>query len=486
EQATAATSYLTEIINPIKFYPILNKILVLLLGTSLDSEITPDELLQQDVDAKKTTQIASLREILIERCGSSEERLSLATLKLFNSILESFNQFGLYNLVFRNLGGTIMHNCFIKSLPYYERQLLFKNSNELLHRLLSLMPQEDHPSTPISTSLVVEMAGKLNEESGYEDYFLDVQKQVQLVFSACEHWSDPYHVPSSSLSSDIKIRSKFFEGTFVTMIFEQLESFLEMPLERNLVLTSIISKLACIPDKRIDWLLYGEFGDDNIHADLKLNDRKCLVDILEKIASDAKLGASKVPNFQTRIQLAKRRGMSNSAKSSFHRSSRSTDLSSVSSSTPVSPIMMTPIHSRTPSMSSRKSIDITSVYSLTSEPNSAYYKDNTINPFAKFTNFVNAFIVLQEFCKELATILFVKYMYSDHYVTIIEEDEEIQDDNGNQNARFDNVSLKIASNAKNNSDSGNVKNNTLKDDIILMRNSENFAKLIASVERSQV
>ncbi|CAG8586857.1 8522_t:CDS:1, partial [Racocetra persica] len=192
----------------------------------------------------------------------------------------------------------------------------------------------------------------------------------------------------------------------------------------------------------------------------------------------AKLGASKVPNFQTRIQLAKRRGMSNSAKTSFHRSNRSTDLSSVSSSTPASPIMMSPSHSRTPSMSSRKSIDITSVYSLTSEPTSAYYKDNTINPFAKFTNFVSAFIVLQDFCKELAAILFVKYMYSDNYVTIIEEDEDIQDDNDNQNVCF--------GNAKNNSSSGDVKNNTLKDDIILVRNCENFAKLMASVERSQV
>ncbi|CAG8509611.1 27106_t:CDS:2 [Dentiscutata erythropus] len=474
EQATAATSYLTEIIKSIRFYPILDKILVLLLGTSLDPEIAPDELSQQDADAKKTTQIASLREILIERGGSPDDRISLATLKLFDSILESFNQFGLYNLIFRNLADldTFTNENSVKYLPYNER-----NSKVLLHRLLSLMPQEDHPSTPTSISLVVELARKLDDEFDYEDYFLDAQKQVQIISLACENWSNPYPIPSSSSSSNTKVRSKFFEGSFITMIFEQLESFLEMPLERNLVLTNIISKLACIPDKRIDWLLYGEFYsndkvDVNINdSSLKLNDRKCLADILEKIASDAKLGASKVPNFQTRVQLAKRRGMSNSSRMSFHKSSRS---GSISSSTPVSPILTTPTHSRTPStVSSKKSIELTSIYSLTSEPTSAHYKDNTINPFAKFTNFVNAFIVLQEFCKELAAILYVKYLYSDHYATIIEEQKyDIKNSSDNQEIGFDDDS----SNFKNNNDQ--VKNNDLKDDVILMRNSENFAKLV--------
>ncbi|RIB20899.1 Retinoic acid induced 16-like protein [Gigaspora rosea] len=475
DQATAATSYLTEIIKSIKFYPILDRILALLLGTSLDPEIAPDELSQQYMDAKKTTQMASLREILIERGASSEDRLSLATLKLFNSILESFNQFGLYNLVFRNLTDldTIMNDNSIKYLPYDK-----KNSKALLHRLLSLMPQENQPSTPTSISLVVELAKKLDDEFGYEDYFLDAQSQVQMVSLACEHWSNPYPtIPSSPSSSNTKVRNKFFDGIFITMIFEQLESFLEMPMERNLVLTNIISKLACIPDKRIDWLLYGGFrsNDDvssninDIHSSLKLNDRKCLVDILEKIASDAKLGASKVPNFQTRIQLAKRRGMSSSARMSFHRSSRST---SISSSTPVSPIFTSPTHSRTPStVSSKKSIELTSIYSLTSEPTSAHYKDNTINPFAKFTNFVNAFIVLQEFCKELAAILYVKYMYNDKDVTIIEE-EIIKNNFDNQEVRFNDDSSNI------NNINYQVKNNTLNDDVLLMRNSENFAKLV--------
>ncbi|KAF0552788.1 hypothetical protein F8M41_021030 [Gigaspora margarita] len=376
DQATTATSYLTEIIKSIKLYPILDRILALLLGTSLDLEIAPDELLQQYMDVKKTTQMASLREILIERGASSEDRLSLATLKLFDSILESFNQFG----------------------------------------LLSLMPQENQPSTPTSISLVVELAKKLDDEFGYEDYFLDAQSQVLMVSLACEHWSNPYPTIPSSLSSSntkAKARSKFFDGTFITMIFEQLESFLEMPMERNLVLTNII------------------------------------IDILEKIASDAKLGATKVPNFQTRIQLAKRRGMSSSARMPFHRSSRST---SISSSTPVSPIFTSPTHSRTPStVSSKKSIELTSIYSLTSEPTSAHYKDNTINPFAKFTNFVNAFIVLQEFCKELAAI----QNYFD-----------------NQEVWFNDDSSNI------NNISDQVKNNTLNDDVLLTRNSKNFAKLV--------
>src|SRR3954462_6532396 len=57
------------------------------------------ELEFEGLSGSKKVQGESLKKILIKRCGSSDDKLSLATLKLFDSILGTFNQFSIYNLV---------------------------------------------------------------------------------------------------------------------------------------------------------------------------------------------------------------------------------------------------------------------------------------------------------------------------------------------------------------------------------------------------
>src|SRR4051812_44048425 len=86
EQATAATTYITELIRYIKIHQILDSIFSILLGDSLE----PEHVFQEKPQEGKITQIASIREILIERCSNAEDKLSLATLRLFDSILETF------------------------------------------------------------------------------------------------------------------------------------------------------------------------------------------------------------------------------------------------------------------------------------------------------------------------------------------------------------------------------------------------------------
>ncbi|RIA80660.1 Retinoic acid induced 16-like protein [Glomus cerebriforme] len=444
EQATAATIYLSELIKYIKIHQILDSIFNILLGGSLEPENTPQKIPQSISQEKSqegaTTQVTSLREILIERCSNAEDRLSLSTLRLFDSILETFNQFALYNLVLRNLTHTAMANNTV--------QWNKKNPRVLLRKLLSLMPLDDRAGSDIS--VVVESADKVNDNGfGYEDYFLDAQRQVQLVALACNHWTNPYLPPNTTnyfsdcTSEEDNNTAYIYEGTFINMIFEQLKNFLQVPLERNLVLTSIISKLACILDEKIDLLLYGNFDFDNSNSpSIDKSDninigpiQKNLINVLEKLANEAEIGASKVPNFQTRIQLVKRRGMNNS-----RLSYGSTDTSNNNNS-PISP---------------SHSIE------LNSPPTSPSMH---INPFAKFTNFVNAFIVLQEFCKELAAIVFVKYMDLDQGVMIVEEEE----DRSNNDTSNSSISV----------------NTMTEEDIILMRNREKFARLVALVERQQ-
>jgi hypothetical protein len=485
EQATAATIYITKLIKYIKVQQILDSIFKILLGDSLEPECVPQNI-PQSVSQEKSregtiTQIASIREILIGRCSNAEDRLSLSTLRLFDSILETFNQFALYNLVLRNLT-RMDHTFFSKTTTSSSNNtgitaniyattsntiMYNKNPRVLLRKLLSLMPLDDNKVG--SDSVVVESTDKANDNGfGYEDYFLDAQRQVQIVALACNHWTNPYplsnnsttttnsfrnftgkenddiHNTENNINNDIQV---FYEGTFISMIFEQLENFLQVSLERNLVLTSIISKLACVLDGKIDMLLYGNFDfDKNSSSTDNINTRKSLINVLEKIASEAEIGASKVPNFSTRIKLVKRRGMINSSRLSYG----PRNSSDTSNNSPMSP----------------RSIDLSSP-DLPVSP--SIYKDTQINPFAKFTNFVNAFIILQEFCKELAAIVFVKYMDLDQGVMIVEEEEESHE-NHNKNV-YSNNSISTDS--------------MTEEDIRIMRNREKFARLVALVERQQ-
>ncbi|PKY20630.1 hypothetical protein RhiirB3_498328 [Rhizophagus irregularis] len=481
EQATAATTYVNELIKYIKVHQILDSVFNILLGDSLEPECVPQNIPQnipQNVSQEKSgegtiTKVASIREILIGRCSNAEDRLSLSTLRLFDSILETFNQFALYNLVLRNL--THMNHTFFSNTTSSSSSISAttnntimgnKNPRVLLRKLLSLMPLDDN-KVGSDISVVVESTDKANDNGfGYEDYFLDAQRRVQIVALACSHWTNPYPLPNISttttnsfsnftgkenndiyntennINNDIHV---YYEGTFISMIFEQLENFLQVSLERNLVLTSIISKLACILDEKIDLLLYANFDFDNKNSSStdNVNTRKSLISVLEKIASEAKIGASKVPNFPTRIQLVKRRGMSRSS----YGSRNSSDINNHS---PLSPRLIDP-----------SSPDLPVSPSM--------YKDTHINPFAKFTNFVNAFIILQEFCKELAAIIFVKYMDLDQGVMIVEEEEESQGGHNNNVCSNGNIST----------------DNMTEKDIIIMRNMEKFARLIALIERQQ-
>ncbi|CAG8519116.1 17081_t:CDS:2, partial [Acaulospora morrowiae] len=490
DQATVVTIYVTRMIKLTRLQPMLNCILSTIFGADLDPEVALEEPnLQQDVG--KTTHMQSLREILIERAGSSEDWLSLETLRLFDSILESFNQFGFYSLIFRNLvdfnsvGSQDDRNTITCKKVSSRVQ---RNPKAFVKHLLAIMPQEDRTSNMRhSKAVVLESVDKLSEKSifSYEYYYLDAQRQVQMVATIRNHWlpSPPSAMKTKDnnqlpLNVNTNIRNKFFEGAFMRMIFEQLENFLEAPLERNLIITSILNKLASIVDERVDWLLYGEIDldpDNPHHSQFQQSreKRKNLVKILEMVASEAEKSSASIPNFQTRIQLAKRRGMNSSRRMSLRRGS-SVDLDS----TPMSPVSPT------------------SPNSFNASPTSAQYRDINVNPFAKFTNFVNAFIVLQEFCKELAAIVYVKYMDSDSdsSTSIAEEEEEkgeteeVVKTNYRKNHYYNRrhakqKSMSFLDNLETNQN--NRLSDSTKDDIALMRNGEKFARLVALIERQQ-
>lgn len=125
ELAIATTKYTTEMIKSLTDQMLLQSFLVILIGErggvgkDLEPEVrlqpvseadtaetTAESETQEDKEAVKEStedlEEITLRTLLIRRINQEPELLSLCTLRLFDTILETYNQFAVYNLVLRN------------------------------------------------------------------------------------------------------------------------------------------------------------------------------------------------------------------------------------------------------------------------------------------------------------------------------------------------------------------------------------------------
>ena len=130
ELATAATAYTTEMIRSLTDQKLLHAFLVVLIGEEggvgkdlepearslqpqhdlIDDDRDDDEKSEEDEDEKdklatvtdENDEELTLRVLLINRINADYHDLSLSTLRLFDTILETYNQFAIYNLVLRN------------------------------------------------------------------------------------------------------------------------------------------------------------------------------------------------------------------------------------------------------------------------------------------------------------------------------------------------------------------------------------------------
>ena len=150
EIATAATAYTTEMIRSLTDQRLLHVFLVVLLGedSGIGKDIEPEpkadvpimDLIDDDREednlsihtnsdddtkpmdedamaAKRRSDLdegLTLRLLLINRINADNHDLALASLRLFDTILETYNQFAIYNLVLRNYLDISPHGEFYK------------------------------------------------------------------------------------------------------------------------------------------------------------------------------------------------------------------------------------------------------------------------------------------------------------------------------------------------------------------------------------
>ncbi|KAI8329843.1 Retinoic acid induced 16-like protein-domain-containing protein [Chlamydoabsidia padenii] len=625
EGATAATAYTTEMIRSLTDQSLLHAFLVVLVGEEggvgkdLEPEIKPvtssslheleedddddddgDEDDDDDDDSKKNSIITTsidddltLRVLLIHRINADDKDLSLATLRLFDTMLETYNQFVIYNLVLRNYvdigpdgeyvtttpASTTTTNSSVITTEMSNESILSDdsktvNSNDeftmardsnnkenktdkvrwLVERVLSLLPLEDElermKSPALSTMITQPGVGQQQQPTthnngqqqqqvvvpgnSYDDYFHEARERFQYGVLARSFWQTPYPPvknrqdveretedrkgrpkrpksmvvgreaarlmntlsPSSHLSTndqdDLIKRCSNYEGLFLHRLFDLFAKMLESSMEQNLLVTSILQKIAGMVDRRVDgvicdWRAIRVGEDGSLYGGVwtlpttTTKTRRSLYALLEQVTFEALKRAQLVPNFETRISLAKKRGVSSVSDNTmyyqqqqqqqqrsspplhlspsqstpresthfsnkglvkqpsfshlvFHNSSKhNTPLPSPSKSAITSPTNNEPdttitsptTTTDTKMLPARLDLSTTTLQqnnndTTISSPSALFFQQKAnatpvtmTNPFAKLSNFVHAYIVLQEFCKEIAAVILVRHA-TDH------------------------------------------------------------------------
>ncbi|KAI9287305.1 Retinoic acid induced 16-like protein-domain-containing protein [Umbelopsis sp. AD052] len=268
-----------------------------------------------------------------------------------------------------------------------------------------------------------------------------------------------------------------YEGLFLSVLFDEFAKILEASLERNLIITSILAKIVGIVDRRVEGVLcdlrairQGEdgtfYGGVWTLASGRGN-RRSLYALLEQITFEALRRAQVVPNFETRISIAKRRGLTTAqipsappkmkeSKSLLRSGSgilsgRKSDITrrpslsqlvfkgSMNQSDPVPPIPQ-PMPSMSTSVLSDKSKmsqntippplpSNNSTSTFFQNPRANFTPVTMTNPFAKLSNFVHSYIVLQEFCKEVAAAALVLHSttFADRELTPMQQVEWLEE-----------------------------------------------------------
>ena len=264
------------------------------------------------------------------------------------------------------------------------RTLAPSNINKIIKAWLQLVPEELRAGDEGSPGAVLLQA----ISPGYEQYVANAETQVTAAFETCHGFDWPQEATwlqdRETASSDSKPEvdldgKKFYEGEFMSTILDGVEGMIERDYDVNLQLTTIISKLAVLPHPHVhEYLLNptiplaGGHGtpiiiDCNTSSPSHSLAPRTLFGSIRQVMNRGRMKAEKVENLKEKILVCKES------------------------------LMGSPnVSSSGPSSLKNESESITKALSAL-----AIDEDEA--------NLLDALIILEEFCKELAAIAFVKY-----------------------------------------------------------------------------
>ncbi|XP_020928181.1 protein FAM160B2 isoform X1 [Sus scrofa] len=255
---------------------------------------------------------------LIKHCDHLSDEISIATLRLFEELLQKPHEQIIHSLVLCHLEGrpyvargspepeSYEDTLDLEEDPYFTDGFLdsgFQRPTkpppapaanpdgktavtEIVSSFLCLVPEEAKTSAFL-------------EETGYDTYVHDAYGLFQECSSRVAPWGWPLGPPPLDPHEPER---PFFEGHFLRMLFDRMSRILEQPYSLNLQVTSVLSRLALFPHPLIHEYLLDPY------INLAPGCRS-LFSVLVRVIGDLMQRIQRVPQFPGKLLLVRRQLM---------------------------------------------------------------------------------------------------------------------------------------------------------------------------------
>ncbi|GAM25616.1 hypothetical protein SAMD00019534_087910 [Acytostelium subglobosum LB1] len=284
--AATAMLYLREIL-PLLHGPVYHRTISFIVGSSIRPEAQHHQVKKDD-----DTDELQIRTALINRISHPNPIVSLSCLRLFSTLLSLNNFVVLYNMIIVNLPidptPFSYHNLATlqaahQSIKHYLSLFVGFGNNSSSSTLADTQSSSQTASTASTSTSSPGENDQMNQSQGYASYLVDARYQVSFYSTACAPWPDNYlfitkeayqllhnnggsgrlnssgkrssgrGIPPTSSFESLHIShnrqglSNYNMGPFLEEIFKLLRNVLSLPVEITSVLTGIISKLCYYP-----------------------------------------------------------------------------------------------------------------------------------------------------------------------------------------------------------------------------------------------
>ncbi|XP_051525824.1 FHF complex subunit HOOK interacting protein 2B isoform X2 [Myxocyprinus asiaticus] len=307
------TALLCRSVHHIHSPVLLEELVLFLLGSDTHCEQPED------------THSHILRHRLIEHCNHLSDEISIATLRLFEGLLQKPNRNILTNLVLRNLekrsyrlpgsgggderqGGEpdiLEESEELEEDPFFTdmyEDSEFSGQEPLLS--LPSVRERHNPSTHTQVADVVNSflclvpqeakTSHLVQGAGYDTYVHDAHKLLK----ECSEWN----WPDSDKATDNSLAADFYEGHFLKILFDRIARILEQPYELNLQVTSVLSRLAVFPHPHLHEYLLDPYISLSPGA-------RSLFSTLVRVIGELMQRIQHIPNVTERLMIIRRQLM---------------------------------------------------------------------------------------------------------------------------------------------------------------------------------
>uniref|UniRef100_A0A646QEG9 Protein FAM160B1 n=1 Tax=Hemiscolopendra marginata TaxID=943146 RepID=A0A646QEG9_9MYRI len=315
EEVILTTAYVTRCLHSISSKQLLTEFAVFLLGENKEAEIPGIHL-------------HHLKKTLLENCNCSSDELNALTLKLFETLLERNNEYILHNLILANI---ISRDYYDNTLVDYQESWSDEEDSRLRQGCYDL---EISPgSSPISRTLAPTNIHKIincfllllpdelkssdnEEDTGYENYLHDAHQHFRDCAMACSTFDWPREAITKEEQniSDCSSSESQAEADSASSFYEG--SFLNM----------IFNKLEAMLDQPYGINLQvtsiiaklALFPHPYLHEFLlnplipQVEGARTLFAVLEKIVNSINSRIHEVPNFKRKLFLTRKQLLSDS------------------------------------------------------------------------------------------------------------------------------------------------------------------------------